>query len=45
MTAQMTDLCFTGARKLARLMRSRKLSAAELMRAYIAKIERINPQV
>jgi amidase len=41
----MTDLCFTGARKLARLMRSRKLSAAELMRAYIAKIERINPQV
>jgi amidase len=41
----MTDLCFTGARKLARLIRSRKLSAAELMRATIAQIERVNPKV
>jgi amidase len=41
----MTDLCFYGARKLARLIRSRKLSAAELMRATIAQIERVNPQV
>lgn len=41
----MTDLCFTGARKLARLICSRKLSAAELMRATIAQIERVNPQV
>ena len=41
----MTELCFTGARTLARLIRSRKLSAAELMRAYIAQIERVNPQV
>lgn len=41
----MTELCFTGARALARLIRSRKLSAAELMRATIAQIERVNPQV
>ncbi|HSH06607.1 MAG TPA: amidase [Burkholderiales bacterium] len=41
----MSELCFTGARKLARLIRGRKLSAAELMRAYIAQIERVNPQV
>ncbi len=41
----MTELCFTGARKLARLIRNRKLSAAELMRATITQIERVNPQV
>ncbi|MDX1376701.1 MAG: amidase [Burkholderiales bacterium] len=41
----MTELCFTGARRLARLIRSRKLSAAELMRATIAQIERVNPKV
>jgi amidase len=41
----MTDLCFSGARKLARLIRGRRLSATELMRAYIAQIERVNPQV
>jgi len=41
----MTDLCFNGARKLARLIRNRKLSATELMRATIAQIERVNPKV
>jgi len=41
----MTDLCFTGARRLARLIRTRKLSASELMRATIAQIERVNPKV
>ena len=41
----MTDLCFRGARKLARLIRSRKLSATELTRATIAQIERVNPKV
>jgi amidase len=42
----MTDeICFTGARKLARLIRSRKLSAAEVMRAFIAQVERVNPKV
>ena len=41
----MTELCFTGARRLARLIRNRKLSAAELVRATIAQVERVNPQV
>ncbi len=40
-----TELCFMGARALARLLRARKLSATELMRAYIAQIERVNPKV
>ena len=39
------EICFTGARKLARLIRSRKLSAAEAMRAFIAQIERLNPKL
>jgi amidase len=41
----MTDICFTSARKLARLIRSRKLSATEVMKAFIAQIERVNPKV
>jgi amidase len=41
----MEDLCFTPARKLARLLRARKLSATELMRAFIAQVERVNPKV
>ncbi len=41
----MSELCFTGARKLARLIRGRKLSAAELVRACIAQVEQVNPQV
>jgi amidase len=41
----MTDLVFTPARRLARLLRARKLSAAELMRAFIAQVERVNPKV
>ena len=41
----MTDLCFTPAAKLARLLRARKLSASELMQAFIAQIERVNPKV
>jgi len=41
----MTDLCFTSARKLARLIRARKLSATEVMRAFIAQVERVNPKV
>jgi amidase len=39
------DIPFTPARKLARLIHSRKLSAAEVMRAFIERIERVNPQV
>ncbi len=41
----MTDLCFTPAKKLARLIRARKLSATEVMQAFIAQIERVNPKV
>ena len=41
----MNEICFTPARKLAQLIRSRKLSAAEVMRAFIAQIERVNPKV
>ncbi len=41
----MSDICFTPAKKLAQLVRSRKLSATEVMRAFIAQIERVNPKV
>jgi len=34
-----TDLCFTPARKLAQLIKARKLSATEVMKAFIAQIE------
>src|SRR5207237_8746306 len=40
-----SELCFTAPRTLARLLRSRKVSAAEVMRAFIAQIERVNPKV
>jgi amidase len=39
------DLCFTPARELALMLRKKKLSATELMRAFIARIERVNPKV
>ena len=39
------ELVFTSARKLARLVRSRKLSATEVMQAFIAQIERVNPKI
>ncbi len=41
----MKDLVFQPAKKLARLIRTGKLSASEVMRAHIAQIERVNPQV
>ena len=41
----MNDLCYTSARKLARLIRAHKLSATEVMKAFIAQIERVNPKV
>jgi amidase len=40
-----SELCYTPAVKLARLLRARKLSATELMQACIAQIERVNPKV
>jgi amidase len=40
-----SDLCFTPARTLARLIAARKLSATEVVQAFIAQIERVNPKV
>jgi aspartyl-tRNA(Asn)/glutamyl-tRNA(Gln) amidotransferase subunit A len=40
-----TDLCYTPATELARLDRSKALSPVELMRAVLARIERVNPVV
>ena len=39
------DVCFTPARTLARLIGARKISATEVMRAFVAQIERVNPKV
>jgi len=41
----LSELCFLPARKLAQLLRARKLSATEVIKAFIAQIERVNPQV
>ena len=41
----MDEIVFSSARRLARLLRTRKLSAVEVMKAHIAQIERLNPQV
>jgi amidase len=38
------DICFTPARQLARLIASRKISACEVMQAFIAQIQRVNPK-
>jgi amidase len=40
-----TELCFTSARRLAQLLRARKLSARDVVGAFIAQIERVNPKV
>jgi amidase len=40
-----TDICFTDAVDLARLIRTRKLSAVELMTACLGRVAQINPQV
>jgi amidase len=40
-----TELCYTGARKLVRMIRARRVSVTEVMRAFIARIERVNPKV
>ncbi len=41
----MSDLCFMPARGLARLIRTKKLSATEAVQAFIAQTERVNPKV
>ena len=40
-----SELCFTSPAKLARMIRTRKVSATEVMRAFIGQIERVNPRV
>jgi amidase len=40
-----SELCFTGARELARLLSTRKVSAREVMAAFLDQIARINPKV
>jgi amidase len=39
------DIPFTPARQLARLIHARRISVTEVMRAFIAQVERTNPQV
>jgi amidase len=39
------DICFASARELARLLRSRAISAREVMSAFLQQIERINPKI
>ena len=41
----MSDIVFQPARKLSRLIHARKLSAFEVMKAFIAQVERVNPKV
>src|SRR4051812_42416603 len=41
----MNEICFTPARKLAAMLRSRKISATETTKAFIAQIERVNANV
>ena len=41
----MNDLCFLTATEMARLLRSKKLSARELLDAHLKQIERVNPKV
>lgn len=41
----MTEIVFQPARKLSRLIHARKLSAVEVMKAFIAQVERVNPKV
>ncbi|HUJ87834.1 MAG TPA: amidase [Burkholderiales bacterium] len=41
----MNDIVFQPAKKLARQIRARKLSALEVMKAYVAQIERVNPKL
>jgi amidase len=40
-----SDLCFADARELLQLLAARRLSARELMAAYLARIRAVNPQV
>src|SRR5688572_12239406 len=39
------DLCFMSAVEMARLIRTKKLSAREALAAHLTQIERVNPKV
>jgi amidase len=41
----MSEICFTPARKLAALLARKKVSAVEVVGAFIARIERVNPKL
>ncbi|MGH2374789.1 MAG: hypothetical protein ACRDIC_15155 [bacterium] len=43
--AKSSNLCFISGRELADLIRARKLSAREVMAAYLQQIDRVNPKV
>ena len=43
--APSSDLCFTSATELAAMIRSKKVSAREVMQAHLAQVERVNPAV
>lgn len=40
-----SSIVFQSAKKLAKLIRTRKLSAVEVMKAHIAQVEKVNPKV
>jgi amidase len=40
-----SDICFMTAAESARRLRTKELSAREVMEAYLARIERVNPEV
>jgi len=45
MTTTPDDLCFLTARELLRRIRTKEISAAEVMAAHLTRIERVNPQL
>ena len=45
MSPSAPDICFLTATELARSIRSRELSACEVMRAHLEQIDRVNPRV
>ena len=40
-----TDICYLTATELAEHIRTKKLSAKEVMEAHLSQIEKVNPQV
>ena len=40
-----SDICFAGARELARLIRAREMSAREVMSTFLSQIAKLNPKI